>query len=141
MRLLPSKLTLDEELPINVRIAVYKKAIKDIETEEYIKYSPVSSLCIILPCILWNLESFNSNQPNGDMWITNETPTAFPELTEEVINKITFYYPSHTKIPIRIKYLKGWIKQLQTIHSVQLRNKAVNKLIDSNRKHKKIEEE
>ena len=85
---LPYSGNLDSEIPPEIRILVYKKAISEIKRKTYTKYGLDSAyLCLLLPCILWNLKRYENCGPNQYNW--ENTNNAFPEFTDKEINSIT----------------------------------------------------
>lgn len=88
MSKLPYSGNLDSEIPPEIRILVYKKAICQIKRNTYTKYGLQSAcLCLLLPCILWNLKSYKDYGPNQYNW--ENTNNAFPEFTNKEIDSIT----------------------------------------------------
>lgn len=88
MSKLPYSGNLDSEIPPEIRLLVYKKAISQIKRKTYTKYGLESAqLCLLLPCILWDLKSYTSFGPNNYNW--ENTNNAFPEFTDKEINSIT----------------------------------------------------
>jgi len=88
MSKLPYSGNLDSEIPPEIRLLVYKKAICQIKRKTYTKYGLESAyLCLLLPCILWNLKTYENCGPNLYNW--ENTNNAFPEFKEKEINSIT----------------------------------------------------
>lgn len=111
MKKLPSNLNLDNTLPVDLRICVYKKAIEVIETEVFEKYGLFSGgLCLLLPCLLWDLDNPMKSGPNFYRWDCSYTAVGFPELTNEVKEEI---YISEIPNQKRLEYLKKFIKDLE----------------------------
>lgn len=83
---------LDKELPREVRFPVYKKALeiyKSIIKDNSVEFAGMGvsggiGLCMILPCILWNLNDYLDNAPDGNHWSFLRTSTAFPEIKEYI---------------------------------------------------------
>lgn len=96
-------------VPYKVRLEVYKKAVEIIENQKDVyKLKKDFSLCVLLPCILWNLNSCSDYAPNGDYWWTNHTRVMFPELED-------FLYKGHFGIYTdekRITFLRESIETL-----------------------------
>lgn len=106
--------TLDKELPKRVRIATYRKALKiykdkllNLDKEFYGMTG--MGLCILLPCILWGLKSYLDSMPNGEEWVHELTPTAFPEI-KDGINRLYNITGDGQKIKERIKILEEILK-------------------------------
>lgn len=101
------------EVPINVRLEVYKKALELIENWRPPMFGLQNShLCILLPVILWKLPHFElDNEYSEYDWNYEETKYAFPELKD--------YLPSICSCPIyerdelRIAFLKISIQKLK----------------------------
>ena len=101
--------TLTKPIDKNTRLSVYKETL-----ERFLNQQEVDGLCLLLPMVLWGLEHYLDDyldEETGRNWCYKDTPTAFPELTQEVLDKITSAYPEE-RDAIRIKYLKEWIEKL-----------------------------
>jgi hypothetical protein len=103
--------SLKKPVPVNIRIEIYEEAISIIK-EGRPKYSMSDfHLCILFPCILWDLESFyNPGPSNGEDWEYEDTTIAFPELTEKIISQIN---SCSNKNDLRIMLLENFIKILK----------------------------
>jgi len=110
---------LDNELivkqSIETRIRVYREAVRQIENNEdnYSlgeNYSVEYSLCLLLPCILWDLSHYLDDSPNGMSWLFSQTVILFPELKEwlGVYRNIV-----GSKNQDRLSYLKKWVVKLE----------------------------
>lgn len=100
-------------VPIEIRLDVYKKALKILENSR--KKSRLNSddgLCLLLPCVLWNLEYWQDRAPDGYHWYYCNTSKSFPELNYSVIEDITSKDKKRERISTRIKYLKQFIENL-----------------------------
>lgn len=114
-------LNLKKEVPLDIRIEVYKDAIKYLENALKVdedKY--YVGLCILLPCLLWDLDSSFSVAPDSLDWETEDTVIAFPEIKAWLDNYYTsgnFGIENHYKIKIqkRIEFLKETITELEVI--------------------------
>lgn len=101
-------------VPKKKRIEVYKKAIEIIEKNEIVYELQVRGLCLLLPCILWNLKSYLDDSPRGCVWNHYDSQKMFPEITEKVIDKIKDCGNSRTVKDIeRIELLKSFIAKLE----------------------------
>jgi hypothetical protein len=103
--------TLRKVIPLDIRLEVYLKAKKFIETNQR-----EHGLCILFPILLWNLKSFTSDNPIGNDWDYNDTSIAFPELTREIIHNIISSYSVFGKSTIQLRrlvYINKFIKKLQ----------------------------
>ena len=118
-----STFDLGNPIPKNVRLRVYKQALK-LYTDyvagkhnELDNYS--SALCLSLPCILYSLEKYTDLQPNGNMFYWTSSRKSFPELHELLVN---IRYDERFKLPNykyltnedRIEFLKEAIQKLQS---------------------------
>lgn len=101
--------SLKEVVPTELRLEVYKKAILCIENNIKIAGMCSHGLCLLLPCLLWDLKHPSSLTPDNKEWNYQDTSIAFPELTEEVISKIE---RSKDRQATRANYLKAFIKKL-----------------------------
>lgn len=110
--LLPYNGNLEQELPIPVRLEVYKKMktlIINIDWGKYVISGPW--LCLTLPCILWNLSSVHDTDPNGYSWSCKDTQIAFPELSDEVLKTLDSICGNAT--PQRLEFIREWIQKLE----------------------------
>lgn len=73
------------EVPIELRKEVYREALRIIEIGKP-RYSIDSfGLCLLLPCVLWELRHVLENAPNGKDWDFYHTENMFPELKDFLI--------------------------------------------------------
>lgn len=108
---------LDEVIPADIRLQTYidtlgyyeqRKWDEEDESEGY--YG--DGLCLVLPCIMWDLYNYLSNTPDGEYWDWTDTQKAFPELFRD-IHKI--YGAKRNRLNrnnVRMKLLRNWIKEL-----------------------------
>lgn len=100
-------------VPSEIRLEVYKGTLEILENNiDKSGLDPDDGLCLLLPCILWDLDFWLGKEPSGGTWIYFETKKSFPELTNSVIEDITRKRSPKTRISTRIKYLKKFIKEL-----------------------------
>lgn len=117
--LLPYLHKLDHEFPKEVRLEVYKKAIEIIEkceTHDYYDLGKNCNLCLLLPCITWNLKDHLDDPTiNGEHYSFDYTVTikSFTELNKEIINEIERCFFYNKKNEIRLEYLNKWVAQLE----------------------------
>lgn len=105
--------TLGEVVPETIRLEVYKEALDFIENDrEGYGLDKYDGLCLLLPCIMWDLNHFLSSDPNGYYWCWDETQYAFPEFGE-LIHLITECIDENEEVEARIKVLKTCIKLLE----------------------------
>ena len=111
-------LTLESVIPEEIRLECYKEALEIIEQKKDVyglDYD--TALCLLLPCILWNLDDYRDDSPLDEIWNYRDTQTAFKELVEHDL----FYDLYHGAIyhedieETRITILKDSIKELETI--------------------------
>jgi len=104
-------LNLKQEVPKDIRLEVYIKALESVKyTKDLV--GKHYGLCLLFPILLWELNNYLDNAPNGEDWDWKETPIAFPELTKEVLNilgSIRIHSDLENK---RIEYLEQFIEQL-----------------------------
>lgn len=110
--LLPYNGVMDESLPLDVKIEVFKKSLDVIYSKTWSKYKLAGPwLCLLFPCVLWDLESYIQNRVHT--WTTSDTKTAFEELDDVVIASIENAETSNAAINLRIEYIKTWIVNLE----------------------------
>ena len=104
--------TLEEVVPSEIRLEVYKEALNFIENDkkEY-GLDKYDGLCLLLPCIMWDLNHFLNNDPNGNYWYYGDTQYSFPEFGKLIHLIKDCNYDE--KIETRIKVLKSCIKTLE----------------------------
>lgn len=111
---------LTEIVPPEIRLEVYKKALNLIENwkhgeeEEKQRFLPFPELCILLPTLLYEQKHWR----NKDItWFHSESKISFPELNNGFLSEIYVFHEQLKITPIRIKYLKIWIKELEEIQN------------------------
>jgi hypothetical protein len=118
-------------VPEDIRIEIYTQAITHIETKsrKYIdsdRDGNVFSLCLLLPCILWDLPTYLSYAPEVRLWDYRDITTMFPEMKNAVktindakkFGKCTFSKGEYTEKElneVRVRELKEAINILQQI--------------------------
>ena len=104
---------LGEVIPSKIRLEVYKEALDFIENdkEEY-GLNKYDGLCLLLPCITWDLNHFLNKDPNENCWFWDDTQHSFPEFGE-LIHLITNCIDEEEEVETRIKVLKSCIKILE----------------------------
>lgn len=119
MTLLPYSGDLESSIPAEVRLEVYKKALHYVEeTKDHMKDFNLSvpALCLLLPCILWELTDYLNNY-EGKSWRFLDTATAFPEIKEGVAELMklenTSGYRSEGMRELRRKTINEAIKALE----------------------------
>ena len=102
--------------PKAIRREVYAEAIRVIERDKIVYKLNCFPLCLILPCILWELDSFLDKTPQGEDWDQWDIPGIFPELTDDRIKSITRFYKKPKERDIqRIKVLREMLAEVQPI--------------------------
>lgn len=113
------------EVPKEIRLQVYKEALEYYDKELYnILYNLITppglctgyygiGICLVLPCILWELHNYLSASPANEVWDYEDTSIAFPELSKEIISEITKASIKGDDIDYRKSLLKKWIKKLE----------------------------
>ena len=79
--------TLTKPIDKNTRLSVYKESL-----ERFLNQQEVDGLCLLLPMVLWGLEHYLDDyldEETRQNWCWTNTRTAFPELTQEVLDKIS----------------------------------------------------
>lgn len=118
-----STFDLGNPIPKNVRLRVYKQALKlytDYVVGKHSKLDDYSmGLCLLLPCILYSLNSYLDIQPNGNIFSWRDTRKSFPELHELLVNiryDERFTLPNYKYLTNedRIEFLKESIQKLQS---------------------------
>jgi hypothetical protein len=104
--------SLKEVIPAEIRLEVYKEALNCIKNNINISGMGSYGLCMVFPCLLWGLDDYVNRTPTGDTWSFFDTKRAFPELTNEVIDKIELQQELIDRNKLRIRYLKQFIKKL-----------------------------
>jgi hypothetical protein len=108
------KYTLEKELPKKIKLQVYKEALELYKNDENTIKQLGYGLCLVLPCVLWELNHFLNSAPNGEGWKFKDTCIAFPEIDKyiEEISDISIYDNTIEKMQKRIEVLKEIIQNL-----------------------------
>lgn len=103
-------ITLDTIVPKEIRKQVYQEALKYYQNyliypNKYQNLDDEDSLglCLLLPCVLWDLEHYLNDSPTG-LWEYEATVHAFPEI-KDYIPEIQGEFNQDKKLKIRIKVL------------------------------------
>lgn len=108
--------TLDKLLPEEVRLQCFKEAIEYYEKKmkgEKVK-ELAHGLCLVLPCILWNLNSYLSSSPSGEDWSFRQAPKAFGFYLRDIERLLEDDRGEIKKsLEIRVKFLKQLIKDIE----------------------------
>lgn len=102
-----------------IRLGTYEKALELLEDHynegKYYPYAPRGEelgLCILLPCILWDLNNYLDPDPNEEYWNYSDTTRAFPELAKYLIT-IENTESDWEMGECRIKCLKQMIQEVK----------------------------
>lgn len=101
-------------VPKEIRHEVYKEALKIVKNfnRNYGLTDP--HLCLLLPCILWQLENYIYATPCGELIDYTETENMFPEIRDIAKDiECLELYQSQRKKQIRIQYLTNAINATQ----------------------------
>lgn len=103
-------ITLKLPVPTSIRLEVYKKALDYFREKDFSRFrvcekgkpkpSTPLNLNMLLPCLLWDLNCYTDDSPNGK-WDWDDTDKAFPEIRKislklkkvkepELVNKIKY---------------------------------------------------
>jgi hypothetical protein len=96
-------------VPEEIRLEIYREALRQLD--EPLKYELEDYyLCLLLPCILWELEYY-LDDPDSGSWEYLQTKKMFPEIQGieiEVLNK-----EESALYDIRKRYLESAIQTLE----------------------------
>ena len=98
-------------VPAEIRIQCYEECIMVIESRQNPIMMSEPFTCLLLPCILWGLDSLMQASPTNEEWEADDTIKMFPEWTNLVVNQIVKTFAEKDKT--RIKLLKKAIKQVK----------------------------
>lgn len=105
-------LTLEEVVPIDIRLETYIKARDYIIATEDDPYAAMG-LCLLLPVGLWDLPSYcYTKSPSGNNWNYEQSLKAFPELTQDIVDEINDMHLIKDRNKLRLQYLDQWIEEL-----------------------------
>lgn len=108
-------------VPQAIRLQVYKESLKILQdVSNSIKYKIEQKkhhgvfgsvgLCVLLPCVLWDLESYLDKEPDNKHWDYRDTIIGFPELKSKIdLICNTKSIDPYKNNKIRIEILKGII--------------------------------
>lgn len=100
-------------VPVEIRLEVYENTLSFIENKgQRLNVDYKEGLCIILPVILWGMESMFEKTPDGSCWSWRDTTTAFPEFKKRDIERI---HKSEKYLLVRKNILKRCINTLNKI--------------------------
>ncbi len=106
-------------VPIEIRLEVYEKAIELIEKDEnFARLNDTDdnngySTCLLLPCILWDLNHYLDTAPNGQNYSFHTITQMFPEWTKDIVNFIILAETKKELNILRIKYLKQSVNNIK----------------------------
>lgn len=99
---------LGEPLSKRTRLRIYKEALQYLKDGRGSNNNEPSGLCLILPFLLFKLNNYRDNQPNGNIWTYKDTDKSFPEI-KLFLDKYSF---NNRTDETRIKFLEETIEQL-----------------------------
>ena len=99
-----------QEVPIELRLQTYKEAIEIIEKGEHKFEMKQFQLCVLLPCIFWDLKTFNEDYKVKTYWFSEDTSIMFPEL-DNLLKKIGFM--GHYTDAERLKFLRSTVAEIE----------------------------
>lgn len=106
----PYKKPLTVVVPKARRLFVYKQALYILKNNIHCYGLPSNKgLCLLLPCVLWNLNHYLDNDPNGDFWLYTRTVITFPEIADKIKLVKQSSDPNQTRINILTKIIKEWM--------------------------------
>lgn len=106
---------LGQVVPAEIRLEVYKQALEIIQKQKDVfNLGKSYGLCILFPCCLWDLDDFLDNAPDSNGWSFYKTIKSFPELTDEMIKRITSKETEEKADKCRVRLLKKFIVQLES---------------------------
>lgn len=108
--------TLNEVVPKEIRLEVYKEALELYKEDSPKIYQDTlrtrsRGLCILLPMVLWGLDDFDPFDQERE-WYWKDTFVAFSELNKTIIGILEEMEPKD-KPAKRQEYLNRWIKELE----------------------------
>ncbi len=72
-------------VPVEQRLEVYIEALRIIQHGTDVEKNRTGDgLCLMLPVILWNLDHYLSDSPDGEMYDYTKTIIMFPEIAKTV---------------------------------------------------------
>jgi hypothetical protein len=106
----------DKVVPKALRRKIYTETIELIKTGKPVGKLSTFALCLTLPCVLWELDSFLNDTPQGKGWDQWDTSNMFPELTEERLQSITrIFNNQEERDNRRIRVLTEMLAEVQPI--------------------------
>jgi hypothetical protein len=100
---------LKDVVPKEIRLQVYKDALDYYHTPKKDRRNWAEGLCLLLPCILWDLCHYLDD---SIVWDYDETSTAFPEL-EKHLSEIYKCKGDKARNKYRLSILTKWISDLE----------------------------
>jgi hypothetical protein len=100
-----------EVVPEKIRLGIYKKALTQVEAGYLSHELSGNKLCLLLPCLLWDLESYLDDITPGVYFNWYDTPKMFPEM-KGIVAEVRGLKDSERTL-IRIEYLTNAINKLK----------------------------
>lgn len=99
-------------VPENIRLEVYKEALQHVKNE--IPKSRIAGfgLCLLLPCVLWDLYYYCDEAPCGETWAYYDTEKTFPEM-KGIIQAVGKTKTDEDLKRTRIQFLTAAIEKLE----------------------------
>lgn len=105
---------LKEVVPKEIRLQVYKDTLKYYGSLLEAPKKWGTGLCLVLPCALWGLSNYISEESMDLKWDFGDTPLAFPELNNDVLMDLqSINLEDFSRMQARCSYLKIWISNLE----------------------------
>ena len=110
-------INLGEPVPDELRLEVYieaKKCVEQMLEGTFNKYRAECDLglCLLLPCVLWDLEDYCENSPADVDWDYNDTAKSFPEISEWIPKIESMEHCRKNKV--RLECIESAIKQMKS---------------------------
>jgi hypothetical protein len=110
-------------VPPKERLKVYQEAKKYLKAEPSSRFNDNKDkivdelgVCMLLPCLLWNLDSYLDNIPESNRyWSYSDTVLAFPEFTDKDIDYITSFRSLEARKKARYKVMNKAVKEVNKI--------------------------
>lgn len=98
-------------VPEEIRLECYIEALRQLEAGEERYGLGAFAACLRLPCILWDLGSFENYAPNVQFWHHEHTELMFPEM--KGLSEAVGGLEDSDRYPIRKSFLENAIQKLR----------------------------
>lgn len=102
-----------EKLTKKERLALYKRALECYLTKNFPSQLEGAGICMLLPCLYWDLNHFCDKSPDGVDWDYRDTKKWFPEIKEWLAVYNSYSTKEQGSIQ-RIDYLKWLIEEMSS---------------------------